>query len=90
MNKNHAIHKWVEETRCNVDAKHNISALRILDSEMERVFQDFIPGVRAWHDRVFGNDGTLVSLLTRPISKNDNTEVFSAVVHGMPLDASDG
>ena len=48
-------------------------------------FKQFLPAVREWHECNFGNDGTLLSLLTRPISKSDTTEVFSAVVHGRPL-----
>ena len=66
-------------------AKRKISALRIQDSAMEWLFTEFLPAVRAWHDRNFGNDGTLVSLLARPISKQTHTEVFSAVVHGRHL-----
>ena len=85
MNKNHAIHDWFSEKRCKVGPNRSISALIINDSEMKQVLEDFIPEVRAWHASVFGADGTLVSLLTCPITTDQNTEVFSAVVHGNHL-----
>ena len=85
MNENHTIHDWFEETRCKVSPKRSISALKVIDSAMRPILEDFIPAVRAWHDDVFGEDGTLVSLLTCPISTDPNTEVFSAVIHGNHL-----
>ena len=81
----HRIQEWVKELPCNVGAKRNISALIFQDEDMDWVFKQFLPAVREWHECNFGNDGTLLSLLTRPISKSDTTEVFSAVVHGRHL-----
>ena len=85
MNKNHAIHDWFSERRCKVGPNRSISALIINDSDIKQVLEKFIPEVRTWHANVFGADGTLVSLLTCPITTDHNTEVFSAVVHGNHL-----
>ena len=82
LKQNPDVHTWVTETRCNVSEKRSMVGLRLCDAKMEWFVTEFIPAVRAWQARFFGVSGTLVSLMTRPIS-DDNAEVCSAVVYGM-------